>query len=155
MAPGPRGRLERTSREELPLVDAISREIRVPANRVQASIEIAMHEARRTGTAEMVADLDRMDRGCRRLLRLADDLLDLSRGQALPSGATERIDLPRFCAALFADLELDGGAVSAEVEVRQPVPSVRVETERLGRLLLRLLQSSAAVRRAPCTSRRA
>ena len=98
------------------LLHDISHELRSPLTRMQAAIGLL-----RQDPAQVPAMIERVDRECRRLDALVEELLTLHRLEAGRSGAVrERVDVLELLHAIAEDADFEARASSRSVSIDAP-----------------------------------
>ncbi|MEQ1564783.1 MAG: HAMP domain-containing sensor histidine kinase [Myxococcota bacterium] len=130
----------RASRAKSRFLANMSHELRTPLNAILGYAELVQDELTDRGEFELVGDLHRVREGAQRLLRMVDDVLDLSRIEA--GGLDIRwsdIDVGRSLTGLARLLEpsrvRSGSSLSVDVE---PGLSVRSDAVRFEQIVLNL-----------------
>ena len=134
-----------TRRTKSAFLANMSHELRTPLNAILGYSELLAEEARERGAASMLTDIDRVHRSAAHLLRLINDILDVSKIEAGRVGLfleTFRImDLVDDVVKTVAPL-VQSNHNRLRLEVDTPATSMRADRTKLRQLLFNLLDNA-------------
>ncbi|MBS3745238.1 MAG: response regulator, partial [Wenzhouxiangellaceae bacterium] len=124
----------------------MSHELRTPMNAVIGYSEMLKEEAEDQGAEDFIPDLDRICKASKHLLRLINDILDLSKVEADKIELyAEPIDIEAFIEEICSDIgpimEANGNIL--EIERKENVAEIVSDVTRLRQVVLNLISNAA------------